>query len=230
MVASKYYCTNQRIRCISPLLGAFYPFCGVAGEPRTFRINISFEMYKCVDDLKKYTPALLTILLVSVNLVQAQLSEYEVKAVFLERFTRFIEWPEGSSVYDTTKPFVLGIIGKNPFDSKLEELYSTQKIKAKEVEILEIKDLNEIARCQLLFVAKSVKKDLPDILNLTRDKPILTISDTEGFAERGVFINLISDGKRIRYEINEAAVRDSNFTMSYRLLKNAKIVKPGSKS
>lgn len=180
--------------------------------------------------MKKYDLALLAILLLSVNILQAQVSEYEVKAVFLERFTRFIEWPAESSVYDTTKPFIIGIFGKNPFNSKLEKFYSTQEIKGKKVEILEIDNLDEIVKCHLLYVSKSAKDKLFDILVYTKDKPILTIGDTKGFAEQGIFINLITVGQRIRFEISEAALRDSNFTVSYRLLKEAIIVKLSSKS
>lgn len=179
--------------------------------------------------MKKHTPALLTIFLFSFNLLQAQLTEYEIKAVFLERFTRFIEWPEGSTVNDKTKPFVIGVFGKNPFNSKLEKLYSTQEIKNKKVEILEIDNLDEIDKCHLLYVSRSAKDKLFDILIYTKDRPILTVGDTEGFAEQGIFINLFTVGEKIRFEISEAALRDSIFTVSYRLLKQARIVKSSSK-
>jgi len=82
----------------------------------------------------------------------------------------------------------------------------------------------------LLFISKSKEKELSKIHSLTKDKPILTISDANGFAEHGVHINLYLAENKIRFEINETAVRESNFSVSYRLLKEAKIVKPGSNS
>ena len=158
--------------------------------------------------------------------VFAQTSEYTIKAAFLERFTRFIEWPEESTVSDTTKDFVLGIIGENPFGSILEELYDTQKIKNKRVEILHVSNLNEITGCHLLFISKSEEKELSNILLATKNKPILTISDTNGFAEKGVLINFYLAESKIRFEINEKAVNNSGLSISYHLFNVAKIIKP----
>ncbi len=156
----------------------------------------------------------------------AQTSEYTIKAAFLERFTRFIEWPEESAVSDTTESFVLGVIGENPFGSILEQLYATQKIKNKEVEIQSLSNQDEISGCHLLFISKSKEKELSKILSLTKNKPILTISDANGFAENGVLINLYLAENKIRFEINETAVKVSGLSISYLLLNAAKIVNP----
>ena len=43
-----------------------------------------------------------------------QQSEYMMKAVFLEHFTRFIEWPETCEVADPSYPFYVAVIGENP--------------------------------------------------------------------------------------------------------------------
>lgn len=156
--------------------------------------------------------------------ILAQVSEYNVKAVLLERLTLFIEWPEESAVNDTSQPFILGIIGENPFGSILEQIYSNQKIKDKKVEIRYISKINEIPGCHLLFISKSEKKALSNILSFTREKPILTIGDTKNFAERGVLINFYIFENKIRFEINELESQKSRLFMSYRLLKAAKIV------
>ncbi|MCD4695436.1 MAG: YfiR family protein, partial [Bacteroidales bacterium] len=66
-------------------------------------------------------------------MIFSQTEEYTIKAVFMERFTRFTEWPAESAINDTTKPFVISVIGKNPFGNLLEETYSSQKILNKNV-------------------------------------------------------------------------------------------------
>lgn len=135
-----------------------------------------------------------------------------------------MEWPDNSSITDTTTPFILGIIGKSPFDSILEDFYASQKIKDKTVEIRYFSDLKDISDCHLLFIAKSKRRELSDILNITKDKPILTISDTEGWAKKGVLINLYFAQNSVRFEINEDAVKESGLDMRYHLLGMAKIV------
>lgn len=169
---------------------------------------------------------IIILFLILQSLAFTQSKEYLVKAVFLERFTRFIEWPEESAISDTSKPFVLGVIGENPFGSILEQLYATQKIKNKKVMIRYISDMNQISDCNLLFIAKSENKRLSEILSLTKEKAILTISDTGEFAAKGVLINLYIARDNINFEINEKMVRKSGLRMSYLLLKEAKITNP----
>lgn len=158
--------------------------------------------------------------------VFAQRDEYMIKAVYLERFTRFVEWPKESGIVDTSKPFIITIISRNPFGSILEQIYSKQKIKNREVKIRNISNTNEIKGCHLLFIPSSNRKKLSEILAFTAKKPILTVSDTQSFAEKGVLINLFLAENKIRFEINETAVRESGLYMSYHLLKYAKVVNP----
>ncbi len=155
----------------------------------------------------------------------AQQSEYTIKAVFLEHFTRFIEWPGSFGVADTSQPFYVAVIGENPFGSILDQIYSEQKIKNRSVEILYLSNPDEITDCHILFISSSNKEILPEVLSYTRHKPILTVGDTEGFAENGVLINFYLSGNRIKFEINEEAVHESGLIMSYRLLSLARIVK-----
>ena len=158
---------------------------------------------------------------------RGQANEYVVKAVFVERFTRFVEWPENSGVQDTVKPFIISVIGKNPFNKTLESLYSKQKIKNKKVLIKEIQDIGKNPDCNLLFISESAENKLDDILKVTRNKPILTIVDSEDYAKKGFLISFyLADGK-VRFQINEDSVRKTGLQMSYRLLQMAKIVKEG---
>jgi len=154
----------------------------------------------------------------------AQQSEYTIKAVFLEHFTRFIEWPESFENADPSQPFHLAVIGENPFGPILDQIYSEQKIKNRTVEVLYFSTPDEITDCHILFISSPNKEILSEILTHTKDKPILTVSDTEGFAEKGVLINFYLSGSRIKFEINEKAVHKSGLVMSYRLLSLARIV------
>lgn len=154
----------------------------------------------------------------------AQTDEYTLKAAFLERFTRFIEWPHTTSVADTSEPFIISILGENPFHTKLENLYARHAIKNKRVLIRYIDDLEEIAGTNLLFITRSMHAEIAGILQSLADKPILTIGDSEGFAESGVHINFYLAGASIRFEINQTALHRANLRTSYQLLKLARII------
>ena len=171
-------------------------------------------------------PPILLILILAVSSAAGQDREYQMKAVFLDKFTHFVRWPATSVVADTSVPFVVGVIGDSPFGSTLEKIYAERRIKDKAVDIRYLTDLDEISKCNLLFIAHSAADRLSGIVAQTRHKPILTVSDTEGFAVRGVLINLYRHEGKVKFEINERAVHDSGLTFSYLLLNLARIVNP----
>ena len=162
--------------------------------------------------------------------VSAQTGEYAMKAMYLERFTRFIEWPDDAADNDSAKLFVVTVIGKNPFEAGLEKAFSDNPNDKRRVEIRYASNISEIDSCHILFIAGDRENEVPEILKAVAGRPILTVGDTEGFCEEGVLINLyLADGK-VRFEINESVAITSPLTLSYHLLKMAKIVTtPGEK-
>lgn len=164
---------------------------------------------------------ILLFLLFFTGTIHAQVSEYEFKAAFIERFTRFIEWPD--SIRSDT--FNIVVIGKTPLQSTIDQLFKTLKIKNHNVKTTYTTDTNDLKYADLVFISKSEKKRIDEILALTSKYPILTISDTKGFATKGVHINMYDDNNYIRYEINQDAIQKSNLKVSSLLLTSAKIIK-----
>ena len=157
--------------------------------------------------------------------------ESMIKVAFLAKFPRYIAWPEKSGMNDTSKPFILAVIGENPIGPILEKAYSTGywQINKKKVKIIYFKTPEEIKECHLLFISTSAKKDLSKILSITKNKPILTVGDTSGFAQKGVHINFYQFRKRLRFEINPFAIREASLSIAPSLLEIGKIIKPREK-
>lgn len=158
--------------------------------------------------------------------------EYFRKAALFRVFSQHIEWPKNSGVDDRSKPFVIGIIGKDPFGGILEKAYlqTDIKIKDKSVEIRYISKMQEIEGCHILFITKSVGKELAEIITITRKKPILTIGERKGVAEKGILFNLYLSKGQIHFEINAVALRESGLIVDSQLLSVARLVNmPGAK-
>ena len=181
------------------------------------------------------TTCLLSLLLLHLTLPgqkKEKAPEYQLKAVFIANIVKFVEW-KGASIHDKSKPLVIGVIGENPFlikekgDDKptnwLEKIYIEQKgkIKNKQVNIRYISDISEIPDCNLLFISESEKKKLPEIITAARENQVLTISDTDGFAKKGVHFNLILKSGSVRFEVNQTAAIESGLKPSFYLLKYA---------
>jgi hypothetical protein len=150
--------------------------------------------------------------------------EYQLKAEFIERFTRFVDWPQDANGEGGRAAFVIGVVGESAIYDHLADIVGQRKIKGRQAELLTVTDLDQVAKCDLVFIAPAASEQLPTILSRTEGLAILTVSDSEGFGERGVLINLFREGEYLRFEINRNAVSRSGLRFSSNLLRLARLV------
>ncbi len=169
---------------------------------------------------------LLVFFILSPTCTYSQTSEYEVKAVLLGRIAQYIEWPQDSTNARSNDTIVISVLGKNPFGTILNKVYAPdgQKIKEKIVRIRYIQSIRQIETSQILFIATSEKGQLKEILQYIKNKPILTIGDTNDFGEAGVHLNFYLADNKTRFELNESSANTAGLQVDYRLRAIAKIV------
>jgi hypothetical protein len=158
------------------------------------------------------------------EVVQREISrEYQIKAVFLFNFTQFVEWPEAA--FPTPDgPFVIGIIGRDPFGTYLQETVQGEKMQGHPLVVKRIQSPDEAVNCHILFVNASDKADIQLIVEKARDKPVLTVGDAPNFAAQGGMIRFLKEDNKIRIQINLEATRQANVMISSKLLNLADIV------
>lgn len=154
---------------------------------------------------------------------QAQVSEAEIKAAFVERFTRFVEWPQLSD--EMANPdFKITIIGNNNFAKSLKNLFSEIKIKDRTIQVNSLLEKNKIRTSLMVIICGSNERELQDVLRYADSHPILIVSNSIGFAKAGSHINMIQEGNHIRYEINQKAIEKTGLKVSSLLMASAKII------
>jgi len=159
--------------------------------------------------------------------------EYQVKAIFLYNFTRFAKWPSKPSPViiepsaDSTKPFVIGVIGKDPYGIYLDETVKGEKMNNRPIVIRRYNKVKEINNCQILFISKTETSGFKTILTDLKDKNTLTVSDIIGFSKNGGMIEFVKKENKISLRINNEAVTKANLQISSKLLGLAEIVKSG---
>jgi hypothetical protein len=151
-------------------------------------------------------------------------SEYLIKLDLVAKICRFTEWPAQSPTRNLYRPFVFGILGRSPFGDDLDRFYLKQSIKSKSVQIRYCRTLDDLESCDLVFICASEKDHLGSILGRTRQKAILTISDTPGFAKAGVMVNFTKEGGRLGLEVNAVAAKEGGIQFASGLLQFAKVV------
>jgi len=148
--------------------------------------------------------------------------EYEVKAGVLYHIIQYVDWP-GESVSNSPTTIQIGLVGNIPFIEALELLNG----KTNQNRVLVVKRISnpqEAADCQVLFIGASETSRLPEILKEVKDRPILTVGEEEGFAERGGMVNLVPGLNRIVLEINREVAGRARLRFSSQVLKLARVL------
>jgi hypothetical protein len=166
--------------------------------------------------------------LASPHETSAEIAEYALKAEFIERFARFVEWPD-QAFPSADASFVICIVGDNPFGDYLDRLASERQIKNRHVSIKYIAARSDFDSCHIAFIAASERERVTTILARTMGKPILTIGDTPGFAQAGALINFYRVDDLLRFEINLDEVKRSGLKFSSNLMRLGRIVGTGEK-
>ncbi len=150
--------------------------------------------------------------------------EYRIKAVFLFNFTQFVEWP-AASFSGPAAPFVIGILGDDPFGTYLDEAVQNEKVNGHPLVVQRFRDVKDAKNCQILFLnspdAEKMKENLSAV-----NTHILTVSDADNFARMGGMIRFVKESNRIRLQINPEAARSSDLLISSKLLRVSDIYDP----
>ena len=155
----------------------------------------------------------------------AELSEYKVKAAFIEKISEFVDWPDGA-FSGPDAPFVIAIAGADPFGRYLEDLARNGTIKGRAVVLRHLRSGEAPGACHVLYIAGGEYERLPGLL-AAAGRAVLTIGDGQKFAAKGTHVGMYLKGGRLRFEINLEASRKSGLKLSSKLLPLAAAVYGG---
>jgi len=151
---------------------------------------------------------------------QTPAREYQLKAVFLYNFVQFTEWPT-NAFPNTNSPVVIGILGADPFGGTLDETVRGEKVGDRNLVVKRCRRVEEAMDCHVLFISPSEKDPLGVIFWRLKGRNILTVGETENFAENGGMIRFFKEKNKIRFRINVEAVRNASLIISSKLLRLA---------
>jgi hypothetical protein len=156
--------------------------------------------------------AALTALMLSSS-AQAEPTDTAVKAAFLPRFARYVTWP-ASAMPKGSDPFVLCVIGDDPFGGQLDDAARSQLIDGRHISVRRMDTTAGADSCQIAFIGGSHAAALLAALG---NKPVLTVTDSNSGPERGI-IHFVVDAGRVRFFIDQSAATRRALSISSRLL------------
>jgi hypothetical protein len=169
-------------------------------------------------------PALLAALLaLQVPAAAQTASEYDVKAAFLFNFTKFVDWP--ATAFPDPGSLKVCVLGEDPFGRSLQAV-AGEAVASRKLTVVRSDAIPKPGGCQILFISRSERERLPQILAANKDAPVLTVGDTKGFVDQGVIINFILEDSKVRFEINTDAADRAGIRISSKLLQLARRIVP----
>ena len=153
----------------------------------------------------------------------AQPTENSVKAAFLPKFARYVEWP-GPARPAAGSPLVLCVVGDDPFGGLLDSAAEGQRVDQNPVTVRRVADAGSAGNCHVAYVRGGGSANTSKMIAAMRGKPVLTITDSRDGGARGI-IHFALKGGRVGFHVDDAAAARSGLTISSRLLALALSVK-----
>lgn len=138
---------------------------------------------------------------------------HEIHAAMLYNFIKYVQWPNESEA----GTFVVGVMGEDDVYNTLKAWYDGKPKGSKKYSIKKITSSSEAATCQVVYLGKSKSREFEDIKGSISGKSVLTITDGNGLGEKGSCINFKVVGGKLKFELNQASVNDSNLKISSQL-------------
>ena len=155
--------------------------------------------------------------------VAGALGEYQIKAAYLYYFTTFVDW-DAETYARTGEALVIGVLGADPFGVILDDTLRGKSFNNRKIVVRRFASIKDARDCHVLFISASERDRLPSILKALEGAAVLTVGDLDQFAARGGQIEFRTEEKKVRFDINVAAVEKVHLKVSAQLMKLGRVV------
>jgi hypothetical protein len=158
----------------------------------------------------------------------AETKSYELKAVFLFNFLDFLQWPDASYTALGNQARIC-VVGDAEVGKALT--YIGQKKKARGMYALEVLSVNRVGElgqslynCHVLYMDQRQRGDMALTLSALSQRPVLTVSDLPGFADKAGGIEFITKDNKLGLRINRLMVKQAQLSVSPHLLTLSEVI------
>ncbi len=159
----------------------------------------------------------LLLLLVTMLLMRPVLmaQDEKFKALFLYNFTKHIEWPSEKQGGE----FVIGVLGKSPITKELQTIAEKRVVGAgQKIDVHEMTLSDNFSDYHIIYITDKYSEHLESVINKTKGRGVLVITDKEGLASLASCINYVKvDGKQ-NFEICRRHVDSQGLKVSAQLM------------
>jgi len=172
---------------------------------------------------RRLAPVALVVLCSSTTPGFAQdATEVALKGAFLLNFARFADWPPESLPPGSTMSAC--VVGDQAVGDSFARAAKGRTLSGRTIVVSKIEPNVAPPPCQFLYLSGMARPRVAEILAAVREKPVLTVSDLEGFAAMGGMVEVGVEAGKMKFRINPSSAKRSHVQISSRLLALAEIV------
>lgn len=143
--------------------------------------------------------------------------EFAIKAAYVEKISKYIEWPKYK------EDFTILVVGETPIYRALELISSQLKIKNKKIIVRNIEEVNDIEDCNAIYIPINQKSNYKKIFDKLKNTNSLIIGEDEAISKYGVHINFyFRSNYTIHFEIYPENMKQSGLKPDLYLLEIGK--------
>jgi hypothetical protein len=149
---------------------------------------------------------------------QEFIQQQTLKAAFICHFLTLTRWPV------PRKPLVFGIYGHSRMGEELAAALpkSTGLVT---INVVRIKpDALDVGSIDALYIPSTFQEEMPAILKRLGSAPVLTLGDAPHFVAEGGTIGFVTEGNKLRFEINQGVATRNGLQFSAKLLELARSI------
>lgn len=141
----------------------------------------------------------------------------KIKSMFVYNFVKNVDWPSSAKEGD----FKIGILADKKLYQLMNSTYAGKEINGQKLVFEFYDSFGAMSKCQILYVAPEVSKDLSKNSSKLRANKTLVVSDSGGLLYDGSVINFIINNNKLAFEISKTNADLVPLTIGPALLKMA---------
>lgn len=149
--------------------------------------------------------------------------ELKVKAAFLFNFAKFTTWPP-AKLGTADAPLFLCVHGESPIGRVLQDTVRGRSIGGHSIDVLQSSKADDLKRCHVVYIGATEDARIAADLQALANHGVLTVHEAAAAQPAGVVRFFLSDGGRVRFEVNVTAASREQLSLSSKLLEVSQVV------
>jgi len=148
---------------------------------------------------------------------QSEEASTHLKAVYINNFIKYIEWPEEAK----SGNFILGVLGTNSIlNTELQKTAASnnKKPENRKIEIMNLAATSDAGKCHIVYILPNNSTQLSDVVTKVKNKNTLIVTEKPGMTELGAGINFVIVENKLKFELNKQNIENHKLKVASALV------------